>query len=128
MDPRVQFAAERTLLAWIRTGLALMGFGFVVARFSLLLKELIQVNQTGEHKLFQTPGLSLWIGVLLVTSGVLINLISSFRYAREMKRLRAGFNLIETDWPLGRIVAIGLAIIGIIMVGYLIQLGVQVKT
>ena len=35
-DPRVHFAAERTLLAWMRTGLALMGFGFVVARLSVL--------------------------------------------------------------------------------------------
>jgi uncharacterized membrane protein YidH (DUF202 family) len=35
LDPRVYFAAERTLLAWVRTGLALMGFGFVVARFPL---------------------------------------------------------------------------------------------
>jgi uncharacterized membrane protein YidH (DUF202 family) len=32
-DPRVRFAAERTILAWMRTGLALMGFGFVIARF-----------------------------------------------------------------------------------------------
>ena len=39
-DPRVRFAAERTLLAWIRTGLAMMGFGFVVARFGLFLHEL----------------------------------------------------------------------------------------
>jgi uncharacterized membrane protein YidH (DUF202 family) len=36
-DPRVWFAIERTLLAWVRTGLALMGFGFVVARFGLEL-------------------------------------------------------------------------------------------
>jgi len=36
-DPRVRLAGERTLLAWIRTGLALMGFGFVVARFGLFL-------------------------------------------------------------------------------------------
>jgi putative membrane protein len=36
-DPRVFFAAERTLLAWIRTGLTIMGFGFVVARFGLFL-------------------------------------------------------------------------------------------
>src|SRR5438477_4147731 len=34
-DPRVYLAAERTFLAWIRTGLALMGFGFVVARFGV---------------------------------------------------------------------------------------------
>ena len=39
-DPRIYFAAERTMLAWIRTGLAMMGFGFVVARFGLFLREL----------------------------------------------------------------------------------------
>ncbi len=38
-DPRVLFAAERTFLAWIRTGLALMGFGFVVARFGIFLQQ-----------------------------------------------------------------------------------------
>jgi len=37
-DPRVFFAAERTLLAWIRTGLAVMGLGFVVARFGLFVR------------------------------------------------------------------------------------------
>ena len=37
-DPRVYFAAERTLLAWIRTGMTIMAFGFVVARFGLFLR------------------------------------------------------------------------------------------
>lgn len=39
-DPRVYFAAEPTFLAWIRTGLALMGVGFAVARFGLFLRGL----------------------------------------------------------------------------------------
>lgn len=37
-DPRVFFAAERTLLAWIRTALGLIGLGFVVARFGLFVR------------------------------------------------------------------------------------------
>ena len=43
-DPRVYFAAERTFLAWIRTGLALMGIGFAVSRFGLFLRQLSAVN------------------------------------------------------------------------------------
>ncbi len=37
-DPRVYFAAERTFLAWLRTGFTVMAFGFVVARFGLFLR------------------------------------------------------------------------------------------
>jgi putative membrane protein len=40
-DPRIYMAAERTFLAWIRTGIAFMGFGFVVARFGLFLPRLL---------------------------------------------------------------------------------------
>lgn len=39
-DPRTYFAAERTFLAWIRTGLGLMGVGFAVARFGLFLRQM----------------------------------------------------------------------------------------
>ena len=46
-DPRVRFAAERTVLAWIRTGLAMMGFGFVVARFGVFLRELANTAPAG---------------------------------------------------------------------------------
>ena len=66
-DIRDYLAAERTLLAWIRTGLALMGFGFVVARFGLFLQEL-QVAQ--RVPALQSYGLSLWFGVALIAMGV----------------------------------------------------------
>ena len=54
LDPRIYFAAERTLLAWVRTGLALMGFGFVVARFGLFLRELFAIRAVTPP---QRPGL-----------------------------------------------------------------------
>ncbi|MFZ1887771.1 MAG: DUF202 domain-containing protein [Candidatus Binataceae bacterium] len=63
-------AAERTFLAWIRTGLALMGFGFVVARFGLFLREIAMT--THAHPLEPT-GMSLWGGIALLLSGVAVN-------------------------------------------------------
>jgi putative membrane protein len=62
-DPRVYFAAERTLLAWIRTGLAVIGLGFVVSRFGLFLRLMRDVPNAAPHS-----G-STWIGVGLVLLG-----------------------------------------------------------
>jgi inner membrane protein YidH len=62
-DPRVFFAAERTLLAWVRTGIAMIGLGFVVARFGLFLQILREQRNPTSH-----PG-STYIGVGLVLLG-----------------------------------------------------------
>lgn len=53
LEPTVYYAAERTLLAWVRTGLAMMSFGFVVARFGLFLQELAAAS-TSHH--FRSTG------------------------------------------------------------------------
>ena len=66
-------AAERTLLAWIRTGLALMGFGFVVARFGLFLQQLQIMQHTPNE---QSYGLSLWFGTALIAVGVIVNVLA----------------------------------------------------
>jgi putative membrane protein len=65
----VRFAAERTLLAWIRTRVALMGFGFVVARFAWLLREIAQQGT-------QSLGCSLAVGVGLILLGVVVDLLA----------------------------------------------------
>src|SRR5688572_31527901 len=91
-DPRVYFAAERTTLAWLRTGITLMGFGFVVARFGLFLHELASARAAGPAataataatvaELARGPRLSLWVGVALMALGIWINLGATVRHFR----------------------------------------------
>jgi len=68
-DPRVYFAAERTLLAWIRTGLTIMAFGFVVARFGLFLDLLAAQRLPSALPVASSSHLSTGIGIALVLLG-----------------------------------------------------------
>lgn len=81
-DPRVYFAAERTLLAWLRTGLGIMAFGFVVARFGLFLR-LVQVQGGSQADL----AASQYVGAALVLLGVLASAAGAVQYHRFCRRL-----------------------------------------
>src|SRR5437016_9220719 len=85
-DPRVFLAAERTLLAWIRTVIALMGFGFLVARFGLFLRE-IAAARPGS---IRPTSHSIWIGTALVLLGVLTNILAAKRHQIFVEQWRAG--------------------------------------
>ncbi len=117
-DPRVRFAAERTLLAWVRTGLALMGFGFVVARFGLFLREIAEVGQRTLTVRF--PGASLAIGTGLVALGVLVVILAAREHARVIRDIEKGEHYTPPRWSLGRVVAWALAAIGVGMIVYLL--------
>lgn len=115
-DPRVHFAAERTLLAWVRTGLALMGFGFVVARFGLFLRELAAVRQASTAP----PGVSLWVGMVLVALGVAVQLGAAVQHGRTVRRLNRGEPLRFGVLSFGTVVALLLALLGVLIALYLL--------
>ena len=81
-DPRVLFAAERTLLAWQRSAIALMGFGFVVERFGLFLQMVAHQPESGSQRSF-----SLSAGVLLLVLGAVVALISARQFRQVAKNL-----------------------------------------
>ncbi len=118
-DPRVPLAAERTLLAWVRTGLAMMGFGFVVARFGLFLRELAAVGHRPAHQ----PQASLWIGVTLVLMGVGVCLLAVNRHVRFVNGWRRGEVYHPSPWSVGVWVTLLLAVAGVGMAVYMLVSG-----
>jgi putative membrane protein len=82
-DPRVYFAAERTLLAWLRTGIAVIGVGFIVARFSLFLRMLR--NDNSAHG----PHVSTLLGAAFVLLGAFGIAAACWQFWRFLKTLSA---------------------------------------
>ena len=78
-------AAERNFLAWIRTGLALMGFGFVVARFALFLQEIHTVAPSVPAP---PHGLSIWFGNALIATGVVVDIFAAWHHIRRIQENR----------------------------------------
>jgi putative membrane protein len=114
-DPRVFFAAERTLMAWSRTGLTLMAFGFMLERFGLFI-----------HMQRKIPGhigrdLSFWIGIAYITLAMLIIGYSIVQFRRIIKTL----NPIEipdnyNTWA-GPAMNVAVVTLGIALVAYLLS-------
>src|SRR3981081_3879675 len=84
---REHLANERTLLAWIRTAIALMGLGFVVARFGLFLHE---ISAIGGHAVPTNAAYSGPSGIVLVAAGLLAVAMSTFRFFQAREQIEKG--------------------------------------
>jgi putative membrane protein len=116
--PADYLAAERTFLAWIRTGLSLMGFGFVVARFGLFLQTLL----IGQPNLpFRPVGISPWFGTALIVLGVIVNLVSAWNHIRLVRELKHGGAVRNRPSSLAISVALLLAVLGVAMAIYFVS-------
>jgi putative membrane protein len=119
-DPRNRLAGERTLLAWIRTGITVMGFGFVVARFGFLVGEMKgpTTTSTVPHSLLST-----WIGVALVIAGVLMNLAAAVEHRRFLGRLVQQEPYQPPRFSLSLVSAVALSVLGLMLAAYLLTAG-----
>jgi len=112
-DPRVFFAAERTLLAWNRTSLALMAFGFVIERFGLFVSILMP-----KHELPLQRGLSFWTGLAFVLLGAWVAAYSTVQFRKVLKTLKPieipdGYRVSP-----GIITNLAVAVLGIVLTVY----------
>lgn len=117
-DPRIFFAAERTLLAWVRSGITVMALGFVVAKFGLFLT-LLTASGANVNQAHQNSGLSNIFGIALVIIGVAITLGAQYNHRLYVKTLPPDdVPKMAISW-LGSLLSFAIAIVGILLAIYL---------
>ena len=111
---RDHLANERTFLAWVRTGAAIVVFGFAIGRFAIAIRQLTELQG---HPV-RTAGVSVWLGSFTIGAGVLLVAAGLARYRKTRTQLDAG-----TFEPAGFVldlITIVTVVFGLALAGYLI--------
>src|SRR5580698_8097823 len=85
---RDHLANERTFLAWVRTGIAGVVFGFAIGRFAIAVRQWMAIQ--GQGHVLPSTGLSVWFGTAAIIGGVLVCLVGLVRYRRTREQIEAG--------------------------------------
>ena len=109
-------ANERTFLAWVRTGVALVVFGFAIGRFAIAIRQFMEL----QGRTSGTAGLSVWFGTLAITGGVVLTIAGLFRYRRARAQIESG-NFQPAGFVMD-LVGILTALFGLALAGYLVYI------
>lgn len=118
---RVHMANERTFLAWIRTSIGVMAFGFVVEKFTLFMKNMTLFLRESDIEMELPPssGYSAIIGTFLVAFGVLMVLLAYFRFKKVERQIE------EDSWQpsskLNELLTLSILAVGLFLIIYLIR-------
>ncbi|WP_291097766.1 MULTISPECIES: YidH family protein [unclassified Flavobacterium] len=88
-NSREHLANERTFLAWMRTSIGIMAFGFVVVKFALFVKQVSMM--LGKENIIHSKGYSGIIGIVLVAVGTVTSILSYIRYRQTEKQINEGY-------------------------------------
>jgi putative membrane protein len=116
---RDHLANERTFLAWVRTGVSIVVFGFAIGRFAIAIRQFLEL----QGRASTTAGLSVWFGTIAILAGVLLTLAGLFRYRQTRRQIEAG-----SFAPAGFIIdLVGslTALFGLALAGYLVYIGLR---
>jgi putative membrane protein len=111
---RDHLANERTFLAWVRTSIAVVVFGFAIGRFSIAMRQLTEF----QGRASETAGLSVWMGMSAILAGVVMMVAGLVRYRKTRAQLDEG--KFEPAGFVVDLVAILTVLFGMVLAGYLI--------
>jgi putative membrane protein len=116
---RDHLANERTFLAWVRTGVAIVVFGFAIGRFAVAMRQVAESQGSASR----TPELSVWFGTMAIVAGVVLTLAGLLRFRRTRTQLESG--AFEPAGFVIDLVGVLTAIFGLALAGYLIYIELQ---